>query len=135
MAYNTKQKELILSYIKQNADKHLTAEEIAAALKNDGVGKTTVYRHLEKLCADGIVRKYLMSEGNSACYQYAENDGCHSHFHLKCVECGALIHLECKQLCNIEQHISDSHGFIVDSSRTVFYGKCRECAKGEGEKK
>ena len=49
MSYNTRQRELILDYIKKNAKKHLTADDIADALKSENVGKTTVYRYLEKL--------------------------------------------------------------------------------------
>ena len=33
MSYNTRQRELILEYIKKNAKKHLTADDIADALK------------------------------------------------------------------------------------------------------
>lgn len=33
MSYNTRQRELILDYIKKNAKKHLTADDIADALK------------------------------------------------------------------------------------------------------
>lgn len=47
MSYNTRQRELILEYIKENADSHLTADDIADALKAEQVGKTTVYRYLE----------------------------------------------------------------------------------------
>lgn len=39
MSYNTRQRELILDYIKKNAKKHLTADDIADALKAEQVGK------------------------------------------------------------------------------------------------
>lgn len=138
MSYKTRQSEQILEYIKQHADSHLTADAIAEALKNSRVGKTTVYRHLEKLCGEGLVRKYILQEGKSACYQYAGGDCCHSHFHLKCLKCSCLIHLECEHLDGIEKHISEHHGFRIDSSRTVFYGLCDKCAaeeKADNERK
>lgn len=65
MSYNTRQRELILDYIKKNAKKHLTADDIADALKAEQVGKTTVYRYLEKLCEQNIVRKFILSEGKA----------------------------------------------------------------------
>ena len=37
MSYNTRQRELILDYIKKNAKKHLTADDIADALKGSDV--------------------------------------------------------------------------------------------------
>lgn len=133
MAYKTKQREQILEYIRQNADSHLTADNIAAALHNRGVSKTTVYRHLEKLYDEGQVRKYILQEGKSACYQYAGGADCHSHFHLKCLECNCLLHLECDYLTEIGEHISEHHGFCIDSSRTVFYGLCEACARKKDE--
>lgn len=129
VSYNTRQRELILEYIKENADSHLTADSIADALKPEQVGKTTVYRYLEKLCEQHLVRKYILSEGKSACYQYSGGEECHDHFHLKCLKCGRLIHLECDYLKDIAAHISVEHNFTIDSSRTVFYGICGECAK------
>ena len=129
MAYKTRQRELILGFIKQNAGSHLTADNIADALKSEGVGKTTVYRYLEKLCGEGLVRKYILQEGKSACYQYSENADCDSHFHLKCLKCGCLLHLECDYLSDLKEHISGHHGFIIDGSRTVFYGICEVCAE------
>ncbi len=135
MAYKTKQSEIVLSYLKENSDSHLTANAIAMALSSQNVGKTTVYRHLEKLCRDGAVRKYILEEGDSACYQYIGDSTCHSHFHLKCLNCNKLLHLECDHLSEIETHINAHHNFKVDSSRTVFYGICEECASvKEGEK-
>ena len=62
--YNTKQKSLILDYLmKKNA--HATACEITAALKSS-VSTATVYRQLQKLVDDGIVKKYVT--GGSALY-------------------------------------------------------------------
>lgn len=132
MAYKTKQSEIVLEYLKDNSDSHLTANEIATALSSKKVGKTTVYRHLEKLCRDNIVRKYILEEGDSACYQYIGDSTCHSHFHLKCLSCNKLLHLECDHLSEIEGHISENHNFKIDSSRTVFYGICEECGRKEG---
>lgn len=120
MSYNTRQRELILDYIKKNAKKHLTADDIADALKAEQVGKTTVYRYLEKLCEQNIVRKFILSEGKSACYQYNDEQQCHDHFHMKCLKCGRLFHLECDHLKDIAAHISKMHDFTIDSSRTVF---------------
>lgn len=132
MNYKTRQSELILEYIKQNANRHLTAEEISDGLKSK-VGKTTVYRNLERLCEQGVVRKYILTDGSSACYQYIDCAQLSRHFHLKCLKCGRLLHLECEHLKEIDEHIKTEHGFVVDPTRTVFYGTCMECVKEGGE--
>ena len=48
MGYTTKQSTEILDFLRNNKDKHLTAEEVYYSLRQGGsnVGRTTVYRHL-----------------------------------------------------------------------------------------
>ena len=51
---------MVFDILLENKDRHLTADEIFEKLRKSGesVGKTTIYRHLEKLCASGEVRKF-----------------------------------------------------------------------------
>ena len=89
MSYNTKQSKMVFDILLENKDRHLTADEIFEKLRKSGesVGKTTIYRHLEKLCASGEVRKFTGGDGDSACYQYAgKNAECREHYHLKCTK-------------------------------------------------
>lgn len=134
-SYKTKQKDRILTCLIQNKDRHLTVDEIRFALNGEEpmVGKTTIYRYLDKLVSQGIVRKYFIEEGKSACYQYMDqNDLCKEHYHLKCVDCGRLLHLECDYLEEMDSHIREHHNFQVDHSKTVLYGQCDSCAKLHG---
>ena len=98
-AYRTKQREIILDYLKKCQDGHVTIDEVTDHLKNEGnrVGRTTIYRYMEKLADEGFLRKYYIEEGVGACYQYQGNSesACRSHFHLKCVKCGRLFHVSC----------------------------------------
>lgn len=129
-SYKTRQRSQVLECLMQNSEKHMTADEILAQLKNMNIeiGKSTVYRTLEKLIEEKKVRKYLSDEGQSACYQYIdENGGCTRHFHLKCTRCGKLIHLECDHLTEIERHVYEHHRFSVDNTKTVLYGVCEDC--------
>jgi Fur family ferric uptake transcriptional regulator len=129
--YKTKQRDQILDCLIRNKDHHITAVEIITALKQGGnpVSKATVYRYLDKLVSQGIVRKYFIEEGKSACYQYiAKNEDCGEHYHLKCIECGQLIHVECKYLEELDSHVKFHHAFEVDHSKTVLYGCCSNCA-------
>lgn len=129
-SYKTRQREQILNCLTENKTKHMTADDIVSWLKERKaeVGKATVYRALDKLIEEGKARKYISEEGKSACYQYVDDKGeCHMHFHLKCVECGKLIHLECDYLSDLEQHILKHHKFVVDNTKTVLYGVCEDC--------
>ncbi len=131
--YKTKQKSLIEKLLSENSSRHLTADDITDLLKKNGsdVGRTTVYRTLERLVRDNKVRRFSMPQGDSACYQYiAECEKCREHFHLKCNICGSLLHMECEQMSLLSQHISEHHGFAVDNFKTVLYGVCQNCAGG-----
>ena len=68
---------------------------------------------------------HLKQSGNPV----GNKEECAVHFHLKCITCKKLIHLNCDFMNGIEQHILKEHHFQVDSSRTVFYGQCEDCMK------
>lgn len=131
-SYKTKQRQAILEFILDNKDNHITVNQIADHLadNNTHVGVTTIYRHLEKLLEQGLVRKYTIDGTTGACFQYAKQDKeCHEHFHLKCEKCGCLIHLECSHLDELYRHIYNDHEFKINAFRTVLYGICKDCAK------
>lgn len=135
-SYTTKQGELVLSVLRSEPGRHFTADDIMRVLSSDGksVGKATVYRHLEKLIKAGAVRKYIIDEGSSACYEYiAENHGCHEHYHLKCSQCGSLLHVRCEYLDEVSQHIFEHHGFVISPEKTVLYGLCDNCREAHNE--
>lgn len=131
MQYNTKQKTYITDILRRSGGAHKTADEISRELAAQGVsvGKATVYRQLERLTEQGVVRKFFVEEG-SACYQYVGEHGeCHNHYHCKCAVCGKLLHLECDFMDKVSSHIYEHHGFTVSQEKTVLYGTCAECGK------
>lgn len=128
--YKTKQKEIIQNYLENHGENHVTIDEVLNYLRSNqiSVGRTTIYRYMEKLTEAGTLRKYFLEEGMGACYQYiGENQECHSHFHLKCIKCGILLHVKCDYLAGADKHILEEHGFEVDNTKTVFYGWCKTC--------
>lgn len=130
--YRTRQKQEILDVLVKFKDKQLSADDILGKIKQEGkqVGKTTIYRNLDRLVAEKSVRKFYDDELATAFYQYVEDPlTCESHFHLKCSDCGALIHLECQQLNEIANHVLKDHNFHINNEKTVFYGQCKECYK------
>ena len=127
--YSTKQRDVILTYLKEN-NAHVTASDIIAHLKEQGitVSSATVYRTLDKFEKEGIIRKMVIGDGGGACYQHLDGGDCSEHFHLKCIKCGRLIHLSCEFLQSMESHIFSDHGFTVSSGKTVIYGVCAQCS-------
>lgn len=130
--YNTKQRDELLLFLRSMIGKHITVNDICKHFATTGtkVGTTTIYRHLEKLVEEGIVKKYILDNTTAACFEYidaqreCQHNGC---THLKCIKCGKLIHLHCNDLHSTEQHILEKHNFKLDMTRTVLYGLCEAC--------
>lgn len=132
--YKTKQRAHIIEYLKQNINNHITAETIIEYFKNVNIaiGKSTVYRCLDSLVQENIIRKYATAERESACFQYIDNsEECNNHYHMKCIKCGSLIHLDCDEIQELQQHILKEHNFKLDICKTVLYGICKACMEQE----
>ena len=127
--YNTKQREVLLKFFTDNADEHFTAAEIELALaqKGEKLGKATVYRRLERLVEDGVVRRFVSDDAKVSCYQYAGGEACKNHYHLKWLRCGALLHVECDYLDEMSSHVLEHHGFMVDTHKITICGVCEKC--------
>ncbi len=128
--YNTSGKRTLLAFLEENTDKQFTVDELMRALsdKDIKIGKSSLYRILDKLCAEGAVRKFKHEETDSSIFQYIGSDAeCSHHLHLKCTACGKLVHLHCAQSADLVDHILHDHGFTVDRKRSVLYGLCRDC--------
>ena len=132
IVYKTKQREELLEYLSMIPGKHITVNDICNHFKREGrnIATATVYRQLEKMVDEGIVKKYIIDANSPACFEYSpEEEECGPEvcFHCKCEECGRLIHLHCEELEEIKEHLMADHGFFINPLRTVFYGLCEQC--------
>ena len=128
--YNTRQKESITEFFKENPGVHLTANDVCEKL---GIGQATVYRRLESLVDEEIINKYILDKNSPACFEYAGDHKGNKCHHMKCTGCGRLIHLTCDELDNLVSHIKKDHDFELDLQRTVFYGLCSDCKGGPND--
>lgn len=130
--YKTKQKDILISYLKTVPGVHITAREVCSYFAGQGasISQATVYRHLEELVDEGVVSKYTVDGNTSACFEYTGTEA-HVHaevcYHCKCVKCGKLIHLHCDEVGTLQNHLLAEHSFKMDPQRTVFYGLCGDC--------
>ena len=130
--YKTKQRESIINCLMLHEGQHITASDICAYFKENGmsVGQSTVYRQLESLVDEGVIKKYIIDPNTPACFEYIHPEASFKEevfFHCKCEKCGKLIHLHCDELKEIESHLYKHHNFKINPLRTVFYGICDEC--------
>lgn len=134
--YKTKGRALLVAYLSAACDTPRTADEIFAALQEekDAPGKSSVYRILLELCEMGEVKRHrLPPPSQGYAYQYiGKEHRCDAHFHLHCLRCGGVWHLECACGDEISTHLYAAHGFCADQGRSVIYGVCAACSKEGG---
>lgn len=130
--YKTKQRKILLDYFETVPGVHVTAGDVCEYLKMQGasIGKATVYRQLDKLVDEGVIKKYTVDTTSPACFEYVgldRTEGPYTCFHFKCEKCGRLLHLHCEELEGIQSHLYDEHHLKLNPIRTVFYGLCDQC--------
>ena len=125
MTYNTEKRAELLGFLESNADKAFSIEEICASLAKGGKGKSTLYRQTAKLVEEGYVSR-IPTGSRKFVYQYRDKQHCGEHLHLKCLDCGRLVHLNAATSASLENDLFSKEGFALDSG-CILYGKCREC--------
>ena len=60
-------------------------------------------------------------------YQLAGGDECHHHLHLKCKQCGRLLHMDHAQSEKLIEDIYGANGFAVSEADTTLFGTCGAC--------
>lgn len=108
-------------------DSHMTAEEIADAVKSSDptVNLSSVYRSLALFSDLGLVRESNLGANEATHWELAHSD---EQFHLKCTSCGKVEHHTGDLVAQVESHLSDHHGFTANRVELLVSGTCRECS-------
>ena len=129
MTYNTEKRASVISFLERNGGTAFTIDEIAERLSPDGSGKSTYYRLISKLVEEGVIKRISDEKTRHTTYQYLGSTGCGEHLHLKCKECGKLIHLDHSTSHAVEDKILEMGGFSIDEG-AILFGKCKGCKEG-----
>lgn len=100
---------------------HLTAEDIQRRLPD--VGVATVYRNLESLEQQGLIRKFRAG-AKGAYYEYVRE----RHLHFVCDVCGNIYDMPCDPSGLLEE-ISRICGHTMHECDAVCRGICKNCQK------
>lgn len=117
----TRARKLLLGVLARNHD-HLTADEVADLLQDEGVHRVTVYRTLEALTEVGAVT-HLQTPGGATSYHLATD----SHLHGHCIECNRVIALPAGIFGGAADQLQRSVGFALDANRSSLLGVCATC--------
>ena len=130
MQYKTKNRDALIAYLQTREGEHVTVNEIHDHFRAVGssMGVATIYRNLEKMVADGQMRKYVVDSGSAACFEYIGAQHGHARFiHCKCEKCGRILHIDRGEIEEMARLLEERSGFRIDNVQTVLYGICGEC--------
>ena len=121
----SKQSEEVLNTV-LNSNNHPDAKEIyeLVKLKIPNVSLSTVYRNLNTLAKEGLIRKIELDDGNDR----FDKTLC-QHNHLKCTTCGKVIDIAPKLDQKEIKEIESKTGFKITDSSFNINGICEKCKK------
>ncbi len=128
MSYKTGKKGEVIAFLRERGGAY-TIEQICDSVAEGGSGRSTVYRLVSELVASGEVRRISDGRTRHCTYQYVGGESCRGHLHLKCKECGRLIHLDEGTTEILERMLLKCEGFSIDISELLI-GRCGECSVG-----
>ena len=117
----SKQREIIKRLVLNN-EEHPSAHDLYQGIRKDypHISLATVYRNLNLLAEEGLIRKIENSYGSDR-FDFQTMP----HHHMFCKTCGDVYDLNLEELKYIENQIKQAFGFEV----TDFHieGECQKC--------
>jgi Fe2+ or Zn2+ uptake regulation protein len=105
----------------------MSAHQLGQQLRERGidVNKTTIYREIDFLIEQKIVREIDLLDGKKR-YEIFNEDS--HHHHLVCTKCNLIQCVELpRDLEMLEKKISREYGFKIDGHILEFFGRCGDC--------
>ncbi len=113
-------------YILTNAKQPLSPVDLGVLLRKNGilVNKTTIYRELDFLKDEKIIRELRLND-TAKHYELVPDN---HHHHLICLDCKKIEHVELDgDLDREEKKISKNTKFKILNHSLEFYGICKSC--------
>ena len=129
--YRTKQRALLLDFLRSHPDEQLSAGQIAGAVQgqDQSISVSAVYRNLAELEAEGKVRRLSRAGSREIFFQYMDASNCRNCLHLSCTKCGKTFHMHALGAAQLERDVARNDEFQIDRNETVIYGLCRDCRR------
>lgn len=126
---NTKQRSIVLDAMHKYKG-HPSAEDVYDIVHEDNpsISKATVYRNLQTLADENVIKKLEASGRPEVLY----DKNVMLHAHAICVSCGHFIDVKIPEEDELEKKvIPEDDGFLLLSHEVIFKGLCKECALKE----
>ena len=128
MVRTSKQKDVVLQALKDNVI-HPTADELYKIISktNSSIGSATVYRNLNSLAEEGLIKKI---DGLETSAHFDHNT--HKHYHFICDCCKKIYDVSENIAPDVDINAAKETGFNITGHDICFHGICTDCMKKEG---
>lgn len=108
-----------------------SAQDIYAALRADGqgIGLSTVYRHLQSFVDDGLADVIHTAEGETTYRFCGPAADTKHHHHLVCRRCGRAEEIAGRAIERWADETARSHGYTDVEHTVEIFGLCPDCTK------
>ena len=115
---------LAILHVLHHEGRHLSPAEIYKQARRQlpGLTEPTVYRTLEFLAQNGLVRSSRASNGRLT-YQIAGED----HHHMICRVCSSEMEIQHALLEDLYRKLESTSGYLRIDSHVTFFGVCPKC--------
>jgi Fur family ferric uptake transcriptional regulator len=106
-----------------------SAQDVYAALRADGqgIGLSTVYRHLQTFAEQGLADVIHSADGETT-YRFCGPSGdAKHHHHLVCRRCGRAEELEGRAIERWADEVARAHGYVEVEHTVEVFGLCASC--------
>ena len=105
---------------------HRECEEIYLSMKKKGksVSRATVYRTIDLLVKNNLVRKLELGDGRA---RYESKLNSSHHDHLICIDCGDIVEFVDDEIENKQEEIALNNGFVLKKHIHQLFGLCKKC--------
>jgi Fur family transcriptional regulator, ferric uptake regulator len=134
----TRPRVVILSCLLEAGEDHLSADALLDQVTSrHDVHRATIYRTLDGLANDGLLRHVHLDRGLTAYHlveppadpeAVAQTHDSASHLHAQCGSCGSVVDLPPDALGDAAERIERATGFRLDASHVALSGQCAACA-------
>lgn len=118
----------VLALFQSSSERHLSAEDVFHALKDEHLGLTTIYRVLAQLEEARLLKRSSLNPDKAV---YELDDG-HHHDHLVCISCGHIEEFEEAIIERRQEEIAAAKGFRLVEHALSIYGICKQCGEESG---
>jgi Fur family ferric uptake transcriptional regulator len=140
----TRPRVVILTALLEAGEDHVSAEALLDQVASQqDVHRATIYRTLDGLAADGLLRHVHLDRGRTAYHLVEPPAGTGTtgttgttavpaddteHLHAQCGDCGAIVDLPADVLGDAAGRIEAATGFQLDASHVALSGRCASCS-------